>query len=252
MARPSWGYCLGRERNAKRKTQNAKHHSPLKTQMLSIIIPTYNAQSTLEELCRRINQSLLGIDYELILVNDASTDVTGEMIYSLQGQYPQIRCISNPNNFGQHPTIFKGLNGVRGKYIVVMDCDLQDKPEDIPTLYKNILETEVEAVLAKRNRKEDQVFKKYGSVVFYALMGILFPKIPLNPAIGNFGIYHKDLIQRIVADPNKHFFPISVQKHVKSSKSISVDQGFAAKSNYSALERIRLALSILKKERSLA
>lgn len=194
----------------------------------------------------------MGVDYELILVNDASQDATEELIYPLQDQYPQIKLITNPQNLGQHPTIFKGLKAAKGEYVVVMDCDLQDKPEDIPTLYKNILETKVEAVLAKRNRKEDQVFKKYGSVVFYALMGILFPKIPLNPAIGNYGIYHKNLIQRILADPNKHFFPISVQKYAKSSKSISVDQGFAAKSNYSALERIRLALSILKKERSLA
>src|SRR6478609_6047687 len=108
--------------------------SPLRTPSLSIVVTLFNEAATLEELHRRVADSLGGVDYELILVDDGSRDATWQIVERLQASDARVRAVRFKRNFGQHPAMHAGLARARGEVVVTMDGDLQNAPEDIPRL----------------------------------------------------------------------------------------------------------------------
>jgi undecaprenyl-phosphate 4-deoxy-4-formamido-L-arabinose transferase len=109
---------------------------------LSVVIPAYNSARIVPELARRIANTVSGVrgvrEYEVILVNDASTDATWQAVEQACALYPQFRGINLRRNAGQHNAIMAGLRHATGDVIVVMDDDLQHAPEDIGKLYATI------------------------------------------------------------------------------------------------------------------
>jgi len=103
---------------------------------LSIVVPVYNNASTLQELAARVNATLTERtpNYELILVDDGSRDASWNVIRQIAAQDPHIRGLRLSRNFGQHPAISAGFSAARGDYIVLMDADLEDRPENLPLL----------------------------------------------------------------------------------------------------------------------
>ena len=104
---------------------------------LSVVVPVYMGERFLEELYTRIRQvaeSLTG-EWELILVNDSSPDGSWRGIAELAGRDARVIGLNLSRNFGQHYAITAGLSAASGDWVVVMDCDLQDMPEEIPVLY---------------------------------------------------------------------------------------------------------------------
>ena len=97
---------------------------------ISIVSPVYQAGAILEELLKRLNDSLGKItsNYEIILVNDGSNDNSWEEIVRLSADDKRIKGYNLSKNFGQHQAIYCGLSMSRGKYTIVIDCDLQDNP----------------------------------------------------------------------------------------------------------------------------
>ncbi len=138
----------------------------------------------------------LSEDYELVLVNDASPDRSWEVIQELAQADPRIRGINLSRNFGQHHAITAGLDFVRGDWIVVMDCDLQDMPEEIPKLYRKALEG-YDVVLGLRSNRQDGFLKKLGSNFFRLVFNYLTDS-DLDNRAGNFGIYAKKVIESVV------------------------------------------------------
>ena len=116
---------------------------------LSIVSPVYRGEKMVSELVRRIVQNVETItsDYEIILVNDASPDNSWSEIVKECSKNVKVKGINLSRNFGQHYAITAGLNYAKGEWVVVMDCDLQDRPEEIPNLYKKAQEG-YEVVLA--------------------------------------------------------------------------------------------------------
>ena len=104
---------------------------------ISIVSPVYRAEKMLHQLVERIVNSVTTIadDYEIILVNDASPDASWQVIEYECTQNRRVKGINLSRNFGQHYAITAGLSFAKGEWVVVMDCDLQDRPEEIPTLY---------------------------------------------------------------------------------------------------------------------
>jgi len=164
---------------------------------LSVVIPVYQSEDSIEILCNRINDSLsaIKINYEIILVNDGSTDDSWPIIESLAKQKIQIHGINLSRNFGQHYAIAAGLEYVRGAWVVVMDCDLQDAPEDIPNLYKKAMEG-WDMVIGLRVSRQDSYFKKISSRLFYTIFSYL-TNTKIDNRIGNFGIYSEKVIKSI-------------------------------------------------------
>ena len=102
--------------------------------ILSIVSPVYRVESQLGELVERIKASVetISLDFEIILVNDHSLTNPGKKLFELSKKYSYVKGIKLSRNFGQHYAITAGLDQAKGQWIVVMDCDLQDRPEEIP------------------------------------------------------------------------------------------------------------------------
>ena len=164
---------------------------------LSVIVPVYNAQECLEELHRRLVQSCqaLTADFELLWVEDSGQDRSWETILELSKKDPRTKAIRLSRNFGQHYAITAGLDHCSGDWAVVMDCDLQDPPEDIGRLYAKAKEG-FDVVLARRTRREDPFFKRLCSVLFYKALSY-FSEIRFDHRIGNFRILSRRVVENI-------------------------------------------------------
>lgn len=178
--------------------------------LLSVIIPVYKAQNTIEELLERCKASLhfASASYELVLVEDGSPDETWVVIEQKCRTEKNIRAIKLSRNFGQHHAITAGLDVCKGDWVVVMDCDLQDRPEDIVRLYNEAVKG-CEIVYAKRINRKDPLFKKIQTRIFYKIFSFL-TGIHYDGSIGNFGIYSRKAIEAVkkMREPMRAFSPM--------------------------------------------
>jgi glycosyltransferase involved in cell wall biosynthesis len=214
---------------------------------ISIVSPIYKASNILDELVRRISISVETItqDYEIILVEDGCPQNSWEKIEALASDNPQIKGIKLSRNFGQHHAITAGLDHAKGDWVVVMDCDLQDRPEEIPKLYHKALE-DFDIVFARRVVRQDGFFKKLSSKLFYKAFSYL-SGIEQDGTIGNFGIYSKNVINAIntMREPMRAFLPMA--KWVgfnKTSVDVEHRERFEGKTSYNWNKLMNLALDI--------
>lgn len=211
---------------------------------VSVVSPVYLAETFVKELVDRLNKtlSLLTDDYEIILVEDGSPDKSWGQIQSICENDHKVKGIKLSRNFGQHYAITAGLERATGDWIVVMDCDLQDKPEEIPTLYAKTNEG-YDIVHARRLVRKDSYLKRITSLSFYRLFGYLTDS-KQDPSIANFGIYHRKVIRSIL-DMKDHirYFPTMIQWVGFSSTKVDVDHSPRAdgKSSYTWRKLLNLA-----------
>ena len=163
--------------------------------LISVVVPVYKGEDCLDELYRRLAAALGSFtqSFELVLVEDCGGDGSWEKIKALAARDPRVRGFRFSRNFGQHYGITAGLDEARGDWVVVMDCDLQDQPEDIPKLYRKALEG-YDVVLALRTDRKDSLFKRLSSYLFFKLFRYL-SGLDYDADAGNFRI-----ISRKVAD----------------------------------------------------
>ncbi|RAI85562.1 glycosyltransferase family 2 protein [Algoriphagus yeomjeoni] len=177
---------------------------------LSIISPVYRAENILDQLVSRIKACIPVQEYEIILVDDYSPDNSWIKIEELARKHPEIKGIKLSRNFGQHYAITAGLDAAKGEWIIVMDCDLQDRPEEIPNLYQKAQEG-FDVVLAKRENRKDGFFKKLSSKVFYRTLAWLTGS-KQDESIANFGIYHRKVIKEVIGMRESiRYFPTMVK-----------------------------------------
>ena len=110
-----------------------------RTPAISIVVPVYNSEQTLDELVSRLRASVAGL-LEILLVNDGSADRSWEVVQRLAAVHPDVRGISLARNHGQHNALLCGIREARGDVIVTIDDDLQNRPEDVPALVARIQE----------------------------------------------------------------------------------------------------------------
>lgn len=161
---------------------------------LSIVIPVYKAEKCLDELYCRLVSALETIskDFEIVLVEDCGGDRSWEIIERLSAQDGRVKGIQFSRNFGQHYGITAGLDHCRGDWVVVMDCDLQDRPEEIPRLYAKAQEG-YDIVLARRGARRDPLLKRITSWLFYKLFSYL-ADIEYDGQTGNFRIMSRKVV----------------------------------------------------------
>lgn len=174
---------------------------------ISVVIPVYQSEESLRELCSRLDSAIssLSLNYEVILVNDSSPDNSWHIIKNLAESDERIRGINLSRNFGQHYAITAGLEYVRGDWVVVMDCDLQDLPEEIPKLYQKALDG-YDMVVGRKTQRQDSFLKRMGSRCFYRAY-TYFTGAKVDNRIGNFGIYARKVINSILTlrEQNRSF-----------------------------------------------
>ena len=144
--------------------------------MISVVVAVFNEEKIIAELVRRLENVLnpLGVDYEVIFVDDGSRDKTGEEVVRAHALDNKIKFIQFSRNFGQVYAIRAGLHHAKGDTVVLMDGDLQDKPEEIPTLLAKIHDG-YDVVYARRTNRKDSLYRKVSSKVFIAMMRFLVP-----------------------------------------------------------------------------
>ena len=179
---------------------------------LSIISPIYKGEKMLEELVSRIEASVETFtnDYEIILVNDCSPDNSWTMIKEICGRDKKVKGINLSRNFGQHYAITAGLTESTGEWMTVMDCDLQDRPEEIPNLYNKAQEG-FDTVFAQRIERKDKFLKRLSSTLFNATFAFLTDQ-EQDKTVGNFGIYSRKVINAVLSmGDSVRWFPIMVK-----------------------------------------
>jgi glycosyltransferase involved in cell wall biosynthesis len=162
---------------------------------ISVVIPVFRAEDCLRELYRRLRaalEAIPGAGFEIIMVEDGGGDNSWGVITELARDDPRVKGIRFSRNFGQHYGITAGLDHCDGDWVVVMDCDLQDRPEEIPRLYAKALEG-YDVVVARRGRRRDPLHKRLMSSLFYRLFSYL-ADLEYDPEVGNFRIASRRVV----------------------------------------------------------
>lgn len=144
----------------------------------SVIIPIYNEEENIPELCKRLTAVMERLcsdekytkdSYEIIMVDDGSTDNSWKLIKDLHEKDLRVKGISFSRNFGHHIAITAGLDASKGKLIILIDGDLQDPPEEVPKLLKKIQEG-YDLVYGIRQHRQDAIFKRLSSFLFWWIL----------------------------------------------------------------------------------
>jgi glycosyltransferase involved in cell wall biosynthesis len=213
---------------------------------ISVVSPVYQAGQIIPRLVEEVSNALgsLTDSFEIILVDDRSMDDSWNSIKQASKNNQNVKGIRLSKNFGQHSAITAGLGMAKGDWVVVMDCDLQDRPDQIAALYNKALKG-FDVVLARRRTRRDSSAKKFYSRAFYYVFSYLTGTIQ-DAAIANFGIYHKKVIQAVLdMDDNTRYFPAMVQWVGFKSTRVDVEHSPRAQgeSTYNLRKLLRLAIN---------
>ena len=213
---------------------------------ISVVIPVYGAPEQISDLCNRLHKSLKKItkDYEIILVFDCSPDNSWERICKECKRDERVKGISLSRNFGQHYAITAGLEYTEGNWVVVMDCDLQDQPEEICKLYQKVQEG-YDIVYAQREVRRDHFLKRMSSCLFYKVFSYMTDSHQ-DATIANFGIYSNKVILAILSMRDYvRYFPTMAQWVGFKSTSVVVEHAERSlgTSSYSLSKLLNLAVN---------
>lgn len=215
---------------------------------ISIVSPVYRAEITIPILIERLEKSIQKItnDYEIILVEDCGPDNSWEVIESFAEYNEKIIGIELSRNFGQHYAITAGLDHAKGEWVVVMDCDLQDQPEEIIKLYEKAQEG-YDVVLARRYERKDNFFKRFFSKAFYRSLGYLTGS-DQDESVANFGIYHRNVVDAVCSMRESiRYFPTMVKWVGFRTTKVNVEHvsRLEGESSYNFKRLINLAMDII-------
>lgn len=160
--------------------------------MLSVVIPVYKAEDCLHELHRRLTAALSRLEeYEIILVEDSGPDRSWDVIKAIATQDPHVTGYKLSRNFGQHSAVTAGLEQASGNWVVVMDCDLQDAPENIPLLLEKALTGY--GIVFTQSKKQNDLPLKHFFQKFFIPSSRSLPAIKLINTYGRKRYFQKTL-----------------------------------------------------------
>ena len=215
----------------------------------SIVVPVYNSAPIVGETIDRIVDTFTdaGLDFELILVNDGSPDHSWRVISEKARTTPHVVAINLLKNYGQHNANMAGLRESRGDWVITMDDDLQNPPDEALVLIDEAVQGRHDVVFGAFESKQAAGYRKLGSKVISLINRRVFDQ-PADLTVSNFRILRRDVVDRICSDRTAHPY-ITGQALVYSSTPGHVPVLHAprkvGKSNYSLLRILRLVLTIL-------
>lgn len=203
---------------------------------LSVVIPVYNDQEVLQELHRRLTPVLqtIATTYEVVLVDDGSKDHSWEEIMKLREHDDHIVAVKLVRNFGQQNSIAAGLHIARGDIIVLMDSDLQDRPEDIPVLIETLEKSGASMAIAQWQTRQDTWAKRTVSNLFNHVSNTI-TAIHVEPHLGVFRAIRRSVVDELKKFPEKTSTTLSLLYYIGANYAIVPlhrDARYAGKSGY--------------------
>lgn len=215
---------------------------------ISIVSPVYKAENLIDKLVERTIESIskLTDSFEIILVEDNGPDDSWKKIKENCAKYPFVKGIKLSKNCGQQHALQAGLDASKGKYVITMDCDLQDQPEEIYKLLNKAKEG-YEIVAASRENRKDDFVKKLASKWFYAVLSYLTETNQDN-TVANFVCYNRKAVEsmKLIGDSNR-YYPMLQQLVGFNYAKVSIQHAERedGKSSYSMKKRLKLAINTI-------
>ena len=215
--------------------------------LVSVVVPVYGARENLAELCRRLLAvaTPIAVRMEIILVNDASPDGAWDTIRALSEDEPRIKGVNFLRNFGQHFAITAGLSYASGDWVVVMDCDLQDLPEEIPKMYRKAQEG-FDVVFGRRTNRQDSLSKRFTSFAFSTVLSAV-SGVKVDSSIGNYSIVSKRAVDGLLKLTERHrSYGLLIRWVGLKTAYVDIEHAKRAsgKSGYSFARAVQLATDI--------
>jgi undecaprenyl-phosphate 4-deoxy-4-formamido-L-arabinose transferase len=215
---------------------------------LSVVVPFYNEESTIDELLARVTATLRarGERFELVLVDDGSSDRTGERLAAAAAADPRIHVYTLSRNFGQAAALCCGIFAARGDVVVTMDGDLQNPPEEIPRLL-DALGPGVDLVTASRAVRHETTWRWIGSRAVHRIARFLVG-IDIGDFGGQFKVYRREVIEatRTAWAPGKPFFALAAWLGFRVCEvSVRHDPRRTGRSRYGILSLVRLNADVI-------
>ena len=177
---------------------------------ISVVVPLFNEAESLPELMAWIDRVARAhsLNYEVVMIDDGSTDNSWEVIDSLRGEYPALRAIGFQRNYGKSGALYCGFEAARGEVVFTMDADLQDSPDEIPEMRRMILEEGYDLVSGWKRRRYDPIGKRWPSK-FFNWTARIFSGIRLHDFNCGLKAYRRKVIKSIEVYGEMHrYIPI--------------------------------------------
>ena len=215
---------------------------------ISIVVPVYGSDSTLVALYERIAAAVAQIpaSFELFFVDDCGPGRPWVLISGMAQRDPRVIGLKLSKNFGQHSAIMAGVDLARGNWLVIMDCDLQDRPEEITRLWAKAQEGN-DVVVGRRVERQDGLLKQLYSRAFYWLLDYMTDQ-KNDAAQASFGIYSRKVVDVVKKMPEQpRFFPLLVRWAGFEVTPIDIEHGkrTEGKSSYNFSRKLSLAMDAI-------
>lgn len=181
---------------------------------ISVVVPLYNEAESLGELVAWIDRVARenNLSYEIIMVNDGSTDGSWDVVKELSKRYPAVKGISFMRNYGKSPALYSGFEMASGEVVFTMDADLQDSPDEIPEMRRMILEEGYDLVSGWKRKRYDPISKRWPSK-FFNLTARIMSGIRLHDFNCGLKAYRLKVIKSIEVYGEMHRYMPILAKH---------------------------------------
>jgi glycosyltransferase involved in cell wall biosynthesis len=207
--------------------------------VVSIISPAYNEAGTIPELVMRVSKVMekSNCSWEFLVVNDASTDNSRDVMRTLQKKYPSLRPLNHVRNSGQTACFSTGFREAKGDIVITMDSDLEVRPEDIP-LYLERMKGDIDVVNGIRTNRKHTFSINFASRIYNILMFLIFRTLTYDSA-SNFTAFKAGLVRNLKLTHNDHRYilPIVKRRGAREIEEVIIHHDYrkAGRSKYKAI-----------------
>ena len=212
---------------------------------LSIIIPAYNEEDNIIELNKKLNNTLKELDYELMYIDDGSTDKTLEKIKEISNNN-KIKYISFSKNFGKDAAIYAGLKNSNGDYICIIDADLQQNPKYIISMYEHLNKNKNtdQIAMVMKNRNNESLLNRFAKKTFYKLINKL-SDIEMIDGASDFRMFRKNIKNALISLSEKNRFTKGMFSWIGFNTEYmyyKVEKRFSGKTKFGLKNQIKYAI----------
>jgi dolichol-phosphate mannosyltransferase len=225
----------------------APRHPSRSPALLSVVAPVYNEEQLIELFAQRAIAALADFTFELVLVNDGSSDATPRLLDRLADQDPRVRVIHLSRNFGHQAALTAGLEHAIGDVVAMIDADLQDPPELIPTMIEQWQQGSDVVYAVRQRRQGETAFKLATASWFYKLFDKL-AQVNLEPNSGDFRLLDRGALDALLAMTERSRFLRGMTVWVgfrQTAVSYERDPRYAGETKYTLRKMLRFSLDAI-------